>query len=411
MGSLREEEIDLLLQKANDIIGWGLKQCLYNEKALMLQFSKGSRQTWLCFSLKPGHPYFFISDERIFLIKNLKKPLRLFLKTHFLEETMESVRRIESLGRVIEIHFSTDKKIRVSFVPGRVNIEAHVGNLKSVFAFKPKDIEAHVNGSRDDRGGELRSHQIFSAIWQKSHSKKDKSEDFDSKKDLKKKQKGLVKMQERLTELRDDEWLKLGQWLKSHQSIDGLPENLIQKIEAQKSFSWNLENAFIQAKKNKAKIEGTIERINVLEKEINRIERGESGSKSGSRSANQNLLAVAKSKGRTIELGEGRLYIGRSGPENLKLLRKAKPWFIWLHIKDFPGAHGIIEPYMKKSAVSEKVLRLAGHKVVSQSLPKSSQGAFEVVYAECRYVRPIKGAKSGQVTYSHEKVLRLRVEA
>ena len=95
-------------------------------------------------------------------------------------------------------------------------------------------------------------------------------------------------------------------------------------------------------------------------------------------------------------------------PINLKLLRKAKAWYLWLHIKDFPGAHGIIEKN-KTEKVDQATLAHAAREVVKQSVSGHQDEDFDVIYAECRYVRPIKGGKSGQVTFTHEKVLRVKV--
>ena len=95
-------------------------------------------------------------------------------------------------------------------------------------------------------------------------------------------------------------------------------------------------------------------------------------------------------RGKTVVLPEGRVFVGKSGAENLKLLRRAKAWFLWIHIKDYPGAYGIIERNKNKK-VSAESMKIAALAVVRQSLPKGQKGKFDVIYAECRYVRPSRG--------------------
>ena len=408
MKAQREDEMDQMLNNLPVLQGYFLDQSLYNEKALLLHFSNGKDYFWVCISLKPGQPYFFFTRERLHFIKNKKKPLNLFLKTHFERAEIKKVKRLENLGRVIRFEFEDSKAIQISLIPGRVNIEAEVGD-KKIFAYKPKEISENLSDGGYLNTQPPRSVEDFYSFWQKNNARPSKNESrIDVDKDLRKKKKGLAKMEAKLEELQDDEWQKLGEWLNENQSLENAPKNWAELIDDKLDFVKNLERAFAKAKKNKAKVMGTIERIDELKKEICGLESGEI--KSGGKKKAPGLLEVAGSKGRTYDLGEAKLYLGKSGTENLKLLRRAKPWYIWLHIKDYPGAHGVIEPIKKKKELSGKCLQEAGLKVVAHSLPKGSQGVFEVIYAECRYVRPIKGAKSGQVTYSHEKVLRLRIE-
>jgi predicted ribosome quality control (RQC) complex YloA/Tae2 family protein len=94
--------------------------------------------------------------------------------------------------------------------------------------------------------------------------------------------------------------------------------------------------------------------------------------------------------------------VGRSSRDNLALLRKARAWDFWLHLKDVPSAHAILQRE-KNQHLKDQDLNKAGKWLVEQSFrlkKEKYQGQrFEVVFAECRYVRPIKGDKVGRVTY------------
>ncbi len=409
MQSQTEIELDHYLQEKQSFVGGELIQLRFDEKVLQLQFQKKGKFLWLTFSFKPGTPYLFFTEERIHLVKSLKKPLALFLKTHFIGEKLTSMKRDQEKGRVLVFSFLSEaeaKEIQLHLIPGRVNVEAHFGP-KSVYAMKPKEIP-EAAGAKDFKPREPRSSEFFLNHWEKSFSKKNEKSSDTTEKELKKKRSGLKKMQSKLQESESDHWKELGDWLKQHQSFEGVPPQWEGLVDPSLGLAACIERCFKMSKKNRSKLEGTLDRIKSLKQEIADLESGNQA-KPKKKQAAPNLLAIAELKGKTQKLDEGRIFIGKSGPENLKLLRKAKPWYLWLHIKDYPGAFGIVEKNKGKN-LSGKSLQQASLAVVRQSLPKGAQGVFDVIYTECRYVRPIKGAKSGQVTYSHEKVLSIKVE-
>ena len=405
MASQNEKEMDLIIDHLQKIKGSFLSRYAYNEKVLQLYFEKEDLKLWLTFSLKPGAPYFFSSENRIFLVPTLKKPLGLFLKTHFLNETLVDIKRNTHLGRVVEIVFENHKSMVVSLFPGGQNIEL-ISGAKNVFAFKPKEILAKASDP-DYTAPEIRGPEFFEEQWQKQGSSREikkVSGDLDQK-ELKKKQKGLDQMLEKLDKMIQSDWWELGEWLKTEQSLENVPEPWKEKVDLKESLSWNIENSFQQHKKNLSKISGTEERIALLREEIKAIENGE---RKVSEKKAPSLMHQSEAKGRTWDLGEHRLYMGKSGKDNLNLLRKAKPWYLWLHIRDYPGTHGIIER-QRKQELSREILAQAAQHVIKQSLGESAKGNYSVVIAECRYVKPVKSAKSGQVTYSHEKVIHIKV--
>ncbi len=408
MRSQTEREMDLILKNIRKYLGWEMNHFLFDEKALQLQFSNGKDWVWFTFKLKQGNPYFFYSEGRVYLIKSKRKPIELFWKSHFKENKLVEILRDEALGRVIRFYFEENQQkfLEIVLVPGRVNV-SFCDEKKNISAFKPKSL-----GYKFDKNltitESVRDNVDFLNFWQEENlSKKTaQGESKDRKRDLKKKEKGLKKVEESLYVLKQDFWGKAGAWINSKQSFENLPQEYIQYIDQQQSLSWNINNCYSRSKKDKDKILGTLERIETLKSEIESIKSGKVQIK---KSKEISLLKKAELKGKTYEVGGKRLFIGRSGGDNLKLLRRAKPWYIWIHIKDYPGAHGILEIEKKSEQVKSVVIEEAARRVVENSLPKGASGKFDCLYAECRYVRPIKGAKSGQVTYSHEKVIVIKV--
>ncbi len=409
MKTMTEEELDNWVAEMQSVVGGEFRQFRYNEKCLQVQFAKGSALKWLTFSMKPGVPYVFLTSERIPLVRNLKKPLALFLKTYFIGAILKECRRDKAKGRAVELSLTnTEQTLGLEFllIPGRVNIEAVV-DQKSVWANKPQPLPENQESSQTPSDRKVRPAETFLQEWsQGAVSKTPSATEKSQKKDLKKKKSGFEKMQQHLQKLKTAPWQELGEWLKENQTLNGLPSTWSDLIDPEQSLAWNIEHCFSQAKKNQAKIQGTEARLVQLKEEIEKLKAGDTAKQKTP--APSSLLHASGSKGRTVALQEGRVFIGKSGPENLKLLRKAKAWYLWLHIKDYPGAYGIIERN-KGQKLPQASLEKAAQAVVSQSLPKGAKGSYQVIYAECRYVRPIKGAKAGQVTYSHEKVMTVKV--
>jgi predicted ribosome quality control (RQC) complex YloA/Tae2 family protein len=408
MQTMTEAEIDSLVDNYSQLIGADLQQVRYNESAMQLNFYSKSANFWMTFSFKPSVPYFFVSENKIRLIGNQKKPLNNFITKHFLNMRLKKIKRINELGRVLELNFSEDKYIQIHLITGRVNISAF-SEGKVVHGFKPKSIpDQNKTDNVKFEKRPIRSDSFFEEIWNIKISDKKVKGEKDNSREIQKKSDAIKKMQISLEKQTENDWQEFGEWLKSQKNFEEVPHRFLELVNLDENISWNIENAFKQKKKLENKIVGTKSRILQLKDQIEKINQGQSTEKKTNKKTTS-LLYEADLKGKTIDFAEGRLYIGKSGPDNLKLLRKAKPWYLWLHIKDYPGAYGIFEKLKNSLIPSDTSMQQAAIAVIKQSIAKNQTGRFELIYTECRYVRPIKGAKSGQVTYSHEKVLSVKV--
>ena len=119
-------------------------------------------------------------------------------------------------------------------------------------------------------------------------------------------------------------------------------------------------------------------------------------------------MQKTEARGRKLHLASGALaYCGRSASDNLALLRQARAWDYWFHLRDYPGAHAIIHR-QRDQEISEKELQQVAEWVVKESVSSKSildGQKLAVVIVECRFVRPIKGDRLGRVTYHSEKTL------
>jgi predicted ribosome quality control (RQC) complex YloA/Tae2 family protein len=232
-------------------------------------------------------------------------------------------------------------------------------------------------------------------------------------KDIEKKTKALVGLQSSLQAEDHLLWAELGEALKFNQPLT--PEQEA-KCDRKLSRSENRERAFQKAKDSVRKKQGTLDRVEILKSEIARLQEKLANpekvlqelAQKSSQKISKGLLEKSQTQGRRLPLGEGfEAVIGKSAKDNLSLLRKSNSWDLWLHLKDYPGAHAIIH-FQKGKKVPPAMIEQVATWVAKESLKKSELGGvFDVVVVEVRFVRPIKGDQLGRVTYHNPKTYRV----
>ncbi len=230
-------------------------------------------------------------------------------------------------------------------------------------------------------------------------------------KDLIKKNKALSEIDKQIHSHEDSVWAQVGQELKALGSLEVSPE-FKKYIDASQSLSWNIEQAFSKAKQLSAKKDGARQRQESLIQEIKKLEISQYSPKVQKNSL-IDLMKKTEAKGRKLHLESGAIvYLGKSGADNLALLRQAKAWDLWVHLRDFPGAHAIIHK-TREQPISDSEMRQVANWVAKESLATKSLSLgqkVEVIYVECRFVKPIKGDKLGRVNYHSEKSLIVQVD-
>jgi predicted ribosome quality control (RQC) complex YloA/Tae2 family protein len=98
--------------------------------------------------------------------------------------------------------------------------------------------------------------------------------------------------------------------------------------------------------------------------------------------------------------------VGRNGSENDRLVREAKPWDLWLHVRDAAGAHVVIRKPGRESRVPERTLIEAAG-LAAHFSNRSADGAVEVMVAEIARLRKPKGASPGQVLVAGDRTVRV----
>jgi predicted ribosome quality control (RQC) complex YloA/Tae2 family protein len=179
------------------------------------------------------------------------------------------------------------------------------------------------------------------------------------------------------------------------QASDNLPK-LLKRAQAELDYVRQLRTQADQA--------DGIEQIEQLRREFQSHENARSadasdGKKKGSRQPKPKNPDSYRTERSDI------IYVGRSGPQNERVVfDMAGPNDTWLHARGLPGSHVVIHwAGQPDDEIVEKAASLAAW----YSSGRAST-TVEVDATDCRYVRKIRGAGPGMVTYRNERTLNVR---
>lgn len=371
-----------------------------DDTRLVLHFYLMGNQ-YLVASLKSGEPLIFLAKDRP-PIKKQAQPVALFLSAHGKNLRLKNIFVDLDVGRrVILVLMGGEKTCEVIFdlIPRSPNLVVK-SQEKSVSFFKPKDLPApaSVAFEKIDKDWDLWCAEVqefmFSSGANKSSGDLSQVKAKGRVRALEKKKKALAVLIDSLGGSRADLLRQQGEALKSEGVVDG---ELIQDY-------------FQKAKALEKKMSGTRDRVRVLENEILALEvmTDEEFAQMGqSKIAQRKSPAVsAGASFRKIDLGSDIVAsIGKSAADNLALLRKARAWDLWVHLKDEPSAHGIVFRRRDQDVTREQIEKVAfGILRQKKGRDQGFSGRLEVVVVECRHVRPIKGDRLGRVQYQNPAV-------
>jgi predicted ribosome quality control (RQC) complex YloA/Tae2 family protein len=413
------------------LLGAQLQDVWTNDRYFVLEFYK-FRNLWLVCDLDVSHPQLILIQKETPPILKRPKPVGLFVASHARNLRVEFFKILPEGGRVAEIQVSGRDQIcliEMRMVPTAVNIVVTSRELNSKRAKEKKvswdklkelpqiphptseitsGLEAEWLAREEEWWEEQRKKRAINKVDGSTLQQKPKT---DFAKVKAKKQKALETLQAGLEGFEDKSWLQLGEALKTPGDYSELPAELQELVNNRISRSENMAMAFKKDKDLHRKKVGALERIEKLKLEVAKLESSSAEIKferqQHVKSSGSKSLQKADARGRKLSLAPGLEAIcGRSARDNLAILRQARAWDLWLHLKDYPGAHAII--FRDKN----KVVDLATIEKVSEWVIRESPAAkgfswgvkYDVVVVETRYVKPIKGDKVGRVTYQNPKV-------
>ena len=394
------------------LVGAQLQDTWTFDQGVVLQFYR-QQEIYLWIDANMQAPLLLALDSKPPLAKK-QKPIGPFLNSHARNLRWAGAKVEFSKGRVLEIELKAGDRfcrLEIQLIPKAFNILAQTEDKKISWE-KPRDLPV------SNQGPSMEAQEIQGRDWfafgqehlqnflQPKTQKSSNSED-PRPRAVEKKEKALMEMKKAQELDLAIGWQAFGEHLKSSNQI--LPE-FSQFYKSTMTMAENRENAFRQAKLLKKKKAGNLERIQILENEIDKLKQ-EIGSipyqsiKAEKASMGQLIMEKTESRGRRLKLSDQvDAVMGKSAKDNIDLLRAAQPTDLWLHLKDEPSAHVImVKP--KNLEVSLSLIEKASQWLMSEMFSKKNrlEGRYDVIVVECRHVKPLKGDKQGRVTYHNGK--------
>ncbi len=409
--SLRE--LQKHVQELQSLIGAQLQDIETHSKGLALSLYKRG-QIWWLLDLTQQTPFSFIFFEHSpWGKKQTPKPVALFLSSHAKNLFLSKVELKKDAGRVIEVEWMNSQKIcqmEIHLVPKAVNVIVRTEE-KSIAWEKPKDLGAPpvIENELDRDISDIKSQWLdenVSRIQSPQSQMSPETWEKQKAKNITKKTKALEELRHLVSQDLAHQWQTLGELLKSFE-ISELGSEWKDFLTKGIGRYEQMEQAFAKAKHLEGKKEGTLKRIEILQNEVETLGRALLPPPTAPRNKSSEMLKSAGAEGRVKSFGDLTASRGKSAADNLALLRRAKAWDIWVHLRDYPSTHAIVS-LDKNQKINDHVLRevalwVAMETKASQKLPSGSK--VDVVVTECRFVRPIKGDKLGRVHYQNERVL------
>lgn len=430
MKPIQFSEIEnLVATLKSQLVNGQLQEVVSREDELALGFYANQRTYWLLVRVKSGSSFAFISHIAPFSSKD-KKPVGLFIKAHLVGKRLASVEHFKSLGRVFRIYMGEGSNAFIE-----IQLVTHAPNIgvsfldKEIWWHKPKALQP--SKEQLSKGG--RSQQELEDEWREYQKRAQmpsgpekslREEEIVERAEqlLQKKSNALIKALRHLEEdrkrLATIPWRDVGNALKLAGSLE-IDAALREHLDLKLSFSKNLERCFRLAKEQEQKLSSMQTRKTALELDLKNIKEAPLEfwkEKASQKSITKPLAKKDKTliKARTLKFSDSlQVFVGRNAQENLKLLREARAWDYWVHLREYPGAYALIHREKKlepKRSELDEIARWVAMASTNSHHSIQEGDFFDVVLAEARFVKPLKGKPVGRVTYHNEKVFRIRFE-
>ncbi len=409
MKPLNAGEVENLVEDLKDLLGARLQEIQTGGRELGLGLYHKADIHWVWIDMNPTSPM-LLRLERAPKHLRERSPLSLFLKAHGKNLNLREVLQPLKAGRILSLLFGPDSDpltVEIRLFPHGENIIVEKSNKRVSYA-KVQELKP----LKESPLLSVRSLSELKRQWLGPVGPV-KTEDAEARKQsaLRKKREGLEKLkQDSQAKQKHKLYSELGEWLKEHQTLK-VPVHLKDILAINESLATNIEKSFTKAKQLKHRWQESQKRIEKLEAEITAFEARPALTGAPDKTPNLKSTKKSEAKFRTLRLESNlEAYMGKSGRDNLTLLREAQPWDLWLHLRDLPGAHVVVRRPKKLEVTDDQIRKVTQWLVRETASKKFSPGDFvEIQLQEVRFVRPIKGDRLGRVTVQDPKFRRLRL--
>jgi len=252
------------------LVGAQLQEIVSNDRGLSLGF-RGQGQYWLVLDMNPASPFCLLfSGESPFKKGSKPKPLALFLNSHAKNLLLRKISIDEQYGRVLNIELGNSEKtalLQMILIPKQANLLVQAG-AKSIAWDKPKELKVQSEKVELPAPRKIEDIQEEWRVQFNSGTRPaiDPKAQWEKKKarDLEKKRKALLEIEEGIQENNASKLFALGESLKAMLPIDFSQNNIQPEfhdyLDFTKSIFTNIQMVFEKAKKAEVKTAGSSER-------------------------------------------------------------------------------------------------------------------------------------------------------
>ncbi len=406
--SLRQDELEIVVKQCQILKLAKLQDVLSSENEFAFLLYQQGNLYWFYFLLQAANPLFMVFENQKPPLTKKMKPLAIFCKANCIGLPLLKIELDSTYSRILHFDFGS-AKLEARLFPHGQNLIVEARN-KKISWNKPKELKASSVPKSFDKPPrsmhEIRAEYLKQKQEFRQKQKNQEQKNFD--KAVLKKEKAIEKIRQDIQEKENQDWFGFARELEAKQSLN-ISSEWQSYVLKEESFIENLGRAYDKAKQKQSKIEKAKERLRTLSTELDELK---TKAKLEPKAYSQpDLIGQSGAKARAKSLKNGlKAFVGRSAKDNLSLLRKAKPWHLWMHLRDRPGSHMIIAREKKQEVDNASLEEFAQFLIQASGFSRSLQKgeSFEVQVSECRYIRPIRGDKLGRVQVSQEEVYQFR---
>ncbi len=394
-------------------------------------FEKSGGSRWLVFELVPAQPFILSTSSPITKKKTLKSPVQNFLQAHFKGLVLSRIMIAQKPNRNLKLFFENenDDAIVLEFqcFPHGQKIILLANGKHVVFPLSKKREDENITfvevDPPDEKSWEFNEDLAIHYGLIKSASDKSavnianptgEATDLDAPSLITKQR---LKLE---TTIRKMEENKLKFFSSSNEKIHDLEavalEMKMGKSKSGQKSGQQLDKTYAEIKKLKRGLLEFGERANRLAQQLRDLD---TLILHGGSLKSRNTLAVeqksenkaGKFTGSIVFIDQTwQLWVGRKATQNDELLKLGSPTDIWIHMRDYPGAHGLLRGPRGKDPTLEMLefsCRVIAIFTQNKNSPFQDGEFFEFIVTPKKFVKKKKGMAPGRVIVERESVRRV----
>ncbi len=402
MGILAYGDIYELCEELQQLKGTSLQEASsWNLTRHALFFRMPGITKILVVDLTPSQPFFLSTDSTKIKLKNKPTPVSNFLRAHCVGSRLQKIEVAQKPNRTLRIEFSNgveNQILQFKCFPHGQELSLTAEGKSVVSPRRAKD----VTKIQEDENvvfvepESVNSWALNDIQFQNRFAEKPPKPEITEPK-VSKFEKALENFDKAQIE-KEKETLNL---------IAELKTKALEMGQTEKLDGTQYNSIFDKIKKLKTGLLSSRQRRNEILKKIERVKELK-GDEPVNVPKTQRIKAFPGTRTQLDPHWE--LWVGRNASQNDELIKMAAPEDLWIHLRDYAGAHGILKGPKKKEPpfeILEKACCIVAKLSQAKKNPFVQGQKLDFIVVPRKFVKKPKGAMPGRVNVEREKVRRV----